>query len=153
MWDAWQRVRTRLGARAAQEKADDDCGRAAAPAQAAHLRRGAAAEALAAAHLEARGLKILARNVRCRGGEVDLIADDGGSVVFVEVRLRSNARYGGAAASITPAKQRRVILAARHWLAGAGRGHAGRPCRFDAVLLDGLDDACIDWLQGAFDAS
>ena len=131
---------------------EPDCGGAEEPAQAAHLQRGTAAEALAAQHLEGHGLRILARNVRCRGGEVDLIALDGEAVAFVEVRLRSNARFGGAAASITAAKQQRVILAARHWLAGAGRSHAARPCRFDAVLLDGLDARRIEWLQGAFDA-
>lgn len=121
--------------------------------QAAHLRDGAAAEALAARHLEQHGLTIIARNVRCRGGEVDLIADDGRSLVFVEVRLRKNGRFGGAAASITASKQQRVILAAQHWLAGDGRRHANRACRFDAVLLDGLDAARIEWIRGAFDAS
>ncbi len=140
-WRAWWR-----------KAAEPDCGGATEPAQAAHLQRGAAAETLAAAHLEAHGLRILARNVRCRGGEVDLIALDRDALVFVEVRLRRNGRFGGAAASITAAKQRRVILAAQHWLAGAGRAHAGRPCRFDAVLLDALAHERIDWLKGAFDA-
>ncbi len=115
--------------------------------------RGRAAEDLAAAHLAARGLRPLARNVRCRGGEVDLIClDRGGGIVFVEVRLRRNGRYGGAAESITAAKRRRVLLAAQWWLGGAGRRFLGRPCRFDAVLLDALDDAHIIWLPGAFDA-
>ena len=153
MWEAWRNKRARQASPDAQEKADADCGRAGAPMQAEHLRRGAAAEALAAAHLAGRGLAILARNVRCRGGEVDLIADDAGCVVFVEVRLRKSARFGGAAASITATKQRRVILAAQHWLTGAGRAHAQRPCRFDAVLLDGLDATRIEWIRGAFDAS
>ena len=121
--------------------------------QAEHLKRGAAAEALAATHLERHGLTILARNVRCRGGEVDLIAEDKGSIVFVEVRLRSSARFGGAAASITATKQRRIIIAAQTWLNGAGQRHASRACRFDAILLDGLDAARIEWLRGAFDAS
>lgn len=131
---------------------EDDCGRATAPTQAAHLARGAAAEALAAAYLGQHGLAILARNLRCRGGEVDLIALDGATLVFAEVRLRSNKRFGGAAASITRHKQQRVILAARTWLCGAGKHHAGRPCRFDAVLLDALDPATIEWIRGAFDA-
>ena len=131
---------------------EPDCGGAEEPAQAAHLQRGAAAEALAAQHLEGHGLRILARNVRCRGDEVDLIALDHNTVVFVEVRLRRNGRFGGAAASITATKQQRVILAAQHWLAGAGRTHARRPCRFDAVLLDALSSAHIAWLKGAFDA-
>lgn len=114
---------------------------------------GNAAEALAAAHLQKAGVRIIARNVRCRGGEVDLIGELGGTLLFVEVRLRSNARFGGAAASITASKQNRVILAARHWLAGDGRAHARKPCRFDAVLLDSLDAARVEWLQAAFDAS
>lgn len=141
---AWQAWRGKAG--------EPDCGGAATSMQAAHLLRGSAAEALAARHLEGHGLRILARNPRCRGGEVDLIALDRDCIVFVEVRLRSNAHFGGAAASITPAKQRRVILAARSWLAGPGRAHADAPCRFDALLMDGLDAAHITWLKGAFDA-
>ena len=107
---------------------------------------GARAEEQAARFLAGRGLKILARNYRCRGGEIDLVCRDGVTLVFVEVRLRTNRDFGGAAASITPAKQRRITLAANHYL-------AGKPlpaCRFDAVLLDGAD---IDWIRNAFDAS
>lgn len=113
---------------------------------------GARAEDLAAAYLQERGLRLLARNVRCRGGEVDLVALDAGSVVFVEVRLRSHAGFGGAAASIGPAKQRRVILAARHWLAGPGQAWARHPCRFDALLYARLDPQAATWLRGAFAA-
>lgn len=107
---------------------------------------GAAAEDLAARHLVRHGLKILARNYRCRGGEIDLVCRDGATLVFVEVRLRTNRGFGGAAASITPAKQRRLIRAAGHYL-------AGKPmpaCRFDAVLLDAEN---IEWIRNAFDAS
>ena len=118
------------------------------PAQA----RGAAAEALAAEHLAAHGLRVIARNVRCRGGEVDLVCLDRSHVVFVEVRLRSNDRFGGAAESITAAKQRRLLIAAQWWLGGAGRRFRDAPCRFDAVLLDALDPARVTWLPGAFDA-
>ena len=118
------------------------------PAQA----RGRAAEELAAHHLATHGLRLLARNVRCRGGEVDLICLDRNCVVFVEVRLRTNARFGGAAASITEAKRRRVLLAAQWWLAGQGRRFQGAACRFDAVLLDKPDEAHIIWLRAAFDA-
>lgn len=127
---------------------DDSIGARRTPAQA----RGAAAEALAAAHLAARGLRIVARNVRCRGGEVDLICLDRSHVVFVEVRLRTSARFGGAAESITAAKRRRVLIAAQWWLGGAGRRFASAACRFDAVLLDALDPARVTWLPGAFDA-
>lgn len=114
----------------------------------AHLRIGAAAEELAARHLLAQGLKILARNFRVRGGEIDIIAQDGKELVFVEVRLRGNARFGGAAASITPAKQQRVMLAAQHYL----QQHGERPCRFDCVLLNALEADSIEWLKGAFNA-
>jgi putative endonuclease len=115
--------------------------------------RGNAAEALAERYLVRHGLTVLGRNVRCRGGEVDLVCLDRGTVVFVEVRLRSNPRFGGAAASITATKRQRIVLAARWWLAGDGRRHADRPCRFDAALLETLDENGIEWLKGAFDAS
>lgn len=110
--------------------------------------RGSEAEALAAAYLERHGLAVIERNFRVRGGEVDLICRDGTALVFVEVRLRSNARFGGAAASITPSKRRRVILAARHYLAGKPQPS----CRFDCVLFDALDPRRIEWLKNAFTA-
>jgi putative endonuclease len=109
---------------------------------------GARAEDLAARFLEQRGLSIVARNVRCRGGEIDLIARDAATLVFVEVRRRRNARFGGAAASITATKRRRVVLAARIYLA-THAADAQRPCRFDCILLDG---ETIEWLRDAFSA-
>ena len=93
---------------------------------------GAAAESLAAAHLERIGYRILARNVRHRGGELDLVAEQGGVLCFVEVRMRRSAAHGSAAESITPVKQRRVVLAARGYLAAHP---TTRPCRFDVVLV------------------
>jgi putative endonuclease len=107
---------------------------------------GAAAEDLAASWLSRQGLRVLERNWRVRGGEIDLICEEQGCLVFVEVRLRRGGGFGGAAASITPAKQRRIILAARHYLAARRES----PCRFDAVLLDGLDEGRIEWLRDAF---
>jgi putative endonuclease len=107
------------------------------------MNRGAAAEVLAAEYLTARGLMIVERNYRCRGGEIDLIARDRDTLVFVEVRLRSSTAFGGAAASITPAKRRRIALAARHYLGTLGREP---PCRVDAILLDALDSKRIEWL-------
>lgn len=97
--------------------------------------KGAAAEQLAADYLQRQGLTLLERNFRVRGGEIDLICRDGKATVFVEVRLRSRGDFGGAAASITAAKQARLILAARHWLLR----HGETPCRFDCILLDGLE--------------
>ena len=109
------------------------------------MNRGAAAEGLAAKFLAARGLVIVQRNYRCRGGEIDLIVRDGEVLVFVEVRLRRNQAFGTAAESITAAKRRRLRLAARHYLARLGREP---PCRFDAVLLDALETKNIEWLRG-----
>ena len=106
---------------------------------------GAAAESAAADFLAARGLRVLGRNFRVHGGEIDLVCRDGEVVVFVEVRARSRADYGGAAASITAAKQARLILAARHWLAR----HGEQPCRFDCVLIQAGQ---IEWLKNAFAA-
>lgn len=110
--------------------------------------KGAAAEQLAADYLQHQGLKLVERNFRIRGGEIDLICRDGKATVFVEVRLRSRSDFGGAAASITAAKQARLILAARHWLLR----HGETPCRFDCILLDGLESKNIEWLRDAFTA-
>jgi putative endonuclease len=104
---------------------------------------GAEAEALAAEFLESRGLTIVKRNYRCRGGEIDIIARQGATLVFVEVRLRSSSAFGGARASITAAKRRRLKFAAGLFLSGLSREPE---CRFDAILLDGLDIARIEWL-------
>lgn len=120
----------------------------AAASDAVRQRIGAAAEELAARHLLAKGAAILARNYRVRGGEIDLIVRHGRELAFVEVRLRTRSDYGGAAASITPAKQRRLILAAQHYL----QQHGEQPCRFDCILLDALDADAIEWVQGTFSA-
>jgi putative endonuclease len=110
----------------------------------ARRRAGAEAEDIAARHLEAHGLRILARNYRCRMGELDLVAEDRGALVFVEVRLRTSRAFGGAAESITAHKRRRMLAAARHYLLRSG---ADQPMRFDAVLLDRLDAAGVRWLR------
>ena len=107
---------------------------------------GTLAEALAADYLQSRGLRLIERNYRCRLGEIDLILADGPVLVFVEVRLRRTADFGGAAASITAVKRQRILRAARHYL-------AGRPepaCRFDVVLLDALAADRIEWIRDAF---
>ena len=106
--------------------------------------RGDRAEALAAKFLERQGLQVVERNYRCRHGEIDLVARDGATLVFVEVRLRSNAAFGNAADSITTAKQRRLAAAAALYLAA---GRADQACRFDAVLLDRLDASRVEWLR------
>ena len=105
---------------------------------------GARAEALAAEFLAARGVTTIERNFRRRCGELDLIARDGDTLVFVEVRLRTSREFGGAAASITAAKRARMTAAAGLYLAHLPRPP---PCRFDAVLLDALDPSRIEWLR------
>lgn len=105
---------------------------------------GVAAEELAARYLAAQGLRVIARNYRCRFGEIDLIAKDGEALVFVEVRLRRSGRFGGALASITHAKQKKLIATARCYLSGL---RSEPSCRFDAILLDALDEKRIEWLR------
>ena len=87
---------------------------------------------------------IVARNFRTRRGEIDLIARDRDSLVFVEVRMRSRADFGGAVASVTAAKQARWVAAAQGYLMKIGREP---PCRFDLVLLDALDASRVTWLR------
>ncbi|GHD55033.1 YraN family protein [Jeongeupia chitinilytica] len=107
---------------------------------------GAAAEQRAADYLCTQGLSLVARNWSCRRGEIDLICRDGNTLVFVEVRQRASGRFGGAAASITPAKQARLVAAAQTYLLGVS---PVPPCRFDAVCIDG--DA-ISWLKHCIEA-
>ena len=109
-------------------------------------RRGEAAESLAADFLRAQGLTIVKRNYRCRFGEIDLVAHDGDTLVFVEVRQRRSDAFGGARESITAAKRKRLITAARHYLA---RRRGTPPCRFDAVLIRG-EPPQIEWVRNAF---
>jgi putative endonuclease len=105
---------------------------------------GARAEALAAQFLESQGLVVVARNVRSRFGEIDLVARERDTLVFVEVRLRSSDRFGGASASITAKKRAKLAAAAEQYLATLKRTPA---CRIDAILLDRLDPARIEWLR------
>lgn len=110
------------------------------------MKPGDRAERLAAEYLRDKGLNLLESNYRCRVGEIDLVLRDGDTIVFAEVRLRTNAKFGGAAYSIDRRKQARLIAAARRWLAGK----EDAPCRFDVVLLDRLDASGIDWIRDAF---
>ncbi|THD02159.1 YraN family protein [Panacagrimonas perspica] len=111
---------------------------------------GASAEDLALRFLEARGLKLIDRNVRARGGELDLVMRDADALVIIEVRKRSNANFGTAAETVDARKQAKVVVAARALL--AQRPDLARlPARFDVVALDASDR--IEWIQAAFDAS
>lgn len=110
------------------------------------IESGKQAENLAADFLQRQGLRLVEKNYRCRMGEIDLIMDDLATRVFVEVRLRRNRNFGGAAESITRVKQGRLIRAAQHYLQQLPKQPQ---CRFDAVLLDGLK---IEWIKDAFSA-
>jgi putative endonuclease len=111
-------------------------------------RAGARAEELCAELMRRAGLRVLARNWRCRHGEIDLVAEEGATLVFAEVRFRSGDGFGGAAESVTTAKQARLVAAARLYL-------MRRPeavCRFDVLLLDSLETSRIRWIRNAFAA-
>ena len=111
---------------------------------------GDAAEEAAMLHLQRAGLRLVCRNYRTPGrggGEIDLIMREAdGTTVFVEVRSRAASAHGGAAASVSAAKRRRIVFAARHYLM---RLRTLPPCRFDVVAVDG---ATMAWVRGAFDA-
>jgi len=103
-------------------------------------------EALACAMLQEHGLKLLRQNFSCRLGEIDLIMQDEATLVFVEVRYRRNSNHGGAAASITRTKQKRIIRTALFYQ----QKHAPNAAmRFDAVTIDGDNDP--QWICSAFD--
>ena len=111
-------------------------------------------EARAWLHLQRQGLTLVQRNYRVargprsRGGEIDLVLRDAdGTLVFVEVRSRGGVSHGGAAASVTYAKQRSLVLAAQHFLR---RFASPPPCRFDVVAIDGER---VEWIKAAFDAA
>lgn len=109
-------------------------------------------EQLAAHWLAARGLQPLQRNFSCRAGEIDLIATDGKHLVFVEVRARSNKRYGGAAASVGWRKQQRLLRTAQFFLQ-RNPALAQMPCRFDVVAIEPRQSPAqpgICWIRGAF---
>lgn len=114
-------------------------------------RAGDAAEAAACAQLEAAGCRILARNVCFREGELDIVADDGGTLVFVEVRMRRSDGFGGADGSVDAGKRRRLVRAAQHFLLERyGARPALPPCRFDVITAD--SDGIRDWIRDAFAA-
>lgn len=113
--------------------------------QADKQKQGAQAELLAQAYLSERGLKFIEANLACTQGEIDLIMSDGETLVFIEVRWRKTAAYGGAAVSITPAKLKRLSNACAVFLQ---QNRINSPCRIDAVLLQGeLTAPEITWLK------
>jgi putative endonuclease len=107
---------------------------------------GQAGEDAALSYLQERSLKLVERNFRCKGGELDLVMQEKETLVFVEVRARASASHGGAAASITARKQARLVLAAHIFLQ---RYRQPPPCRFDVIAIDG---GAITWLKNAIEA-
>lgn len=107
---------------------------------------GSSAEARAEAYLRQQGLQPVARNWRCRFGEIDLIMRDCDTLVFVEVRLRNHRNFGDGFASVTASKQKKLLAAARQYLSALT---SLPPCRFDVVSL--RDDIPPDWLKNAFE--
>ena len=99
-----------------------------------HQSLGAYGEDLAVAHLEAAGLEVLARNWRCREGELDVVCREGGQVVFVAVKTRSGSAFGDPAEAVPPGKARRLRLLACRWLA-AERPAGATELRFDVVSV------------------
>ena len=117
----------------------------------ARQRAGELGEEMAGAELESRGYAILARRYRTRHGEIDIVAEDGATLVFVEVRLKTSAEFGSAAESVTPAKRRRVVRMAREYL--LVNAIQNRALRFDVVAVDLMDGVPrIQVFPGAFDA-
>jgi putative endonuclease len=111
---------------------------------------GSEGEHAALQHLQRSGLKLIARNYRCKAGEIDLVMLDGAVLALIEVRYRGTSAFGGAAASVTWRKQRRIITAARHLL--LTRADLRRyPARFDVVAItSGLRGPEIRWIKAAF---
>jgi putative endonuclease len=113
-------------------------------------------EDFAAAYLKQAGLRILAQRYSCRLGEIDLIAADGSTLVFVEVRFRSDIGFGNAAATVTRAKQRRIMQTARHFIM-CHSALAENPMRIDVIAIEGnarspRQTTEVQWIRGAFDA-
>ena len=113
-------------------------------------------EDAAAGFLEAEGLRIVTRQYACRLGEIDLIAADGDTIVFVEVRYRARAGWGSAAESVTRRKQRRIAQAARHFIM-CNSAFSQRPMRIDVVAVQGDAEAgrgaTLEWIRNAFEVS
>lgn len=117
---------------------------------------GLEAEKLAATFLASHGLKLVTQNYHCRFGEIDLIMQEAKTLVFIEVKLRSSDQFGGAAASITPKKQQKLILTAQHYLQTHHQNMDEPACRFDAILMNRkdlkpTDLQHIEWIRNAFE--
>lgn len=110
--------------------------------------KGGLAEATAERYLAQKGLMFIQRNFRTKMGEIDLIMQDKDTLVFVEVRYRKNASFGGAIASVDRRKQMKLIRTAQYYLAWHEK-YAKMPCRFDIVGVSELEK--IEWIKNAFE--
>ena len=117
------------------------------PRQLTSKQTGDAWESTACDWLQSKGLHFIAANVRERGGEIDLIMREGNTTVFVEVRYRRSAQFGGAAASVTRSKQHKLLQTARLWLARHNGSFDTVDCRFDVLAFTGND---VEWFKDAF---
>lgn len=112
------------------------------------LKCGSQAEIDALGYLQSKGLVLVKRNYRCRRGEIDLVMNDGETIVFVEVRYRNSARYGSALESVDSYKQSRLIACASHYLA---MNDSNKPARFDVIAITPEQGTVgIQWVQDAF---
>lgn len=111
-----------------------------------HLAKGKQAEQDATAYLQHNGVRILHKNYRCKGGEIDIIAQDRKMLLFVEVRSRTSTLFGSAIETITLHKQKRIVKAARHYL-GKYSSSTIPPCRFDAIVID---NHTLKWEKDCF---
>jgi putative endonuclease len=118
-----------------------------------HLQAGREAEAFALQHLQQEGLSLIAQNWLCKRGELDLVMLDGDTVVFVEVRYRRHAGWGGALESVDLRKREKLVIAAQYFLQQASRW-ADSPCRFDVIGINGKPgkEPSFNWLKNAFDS-
>jgi len=115
-------------------------------------RKGARGEESAAEFLRGQGYRILERNYRCPLGEVDIIASEGNTVVFVEVKTRASERFGPPQSAIGPKKQKRMTAIALYYL--KGQGWLGRPARFDVAAVSlGEGEEKVTLYRNAFDAT
>ncbi len=115
--------------------------------------QGQLAENLACDYLQQQGLNLIERNYHCRAGEIDLIMQHADSIVFVEVRYRSNKNFGSGADSVDFRKQKKLITTAEHYLQ-KNHARAQQPARFDVVSISRDNEQTpINWIQDAFQAS
>jgi len=109
---------------------------------------GDSAEEKARNYLIKQGIQILDTNYRCKLGEIDIIAKQDNTLLFVEVKFRKNSKFGSPSEMVTPQKQKRIVKSTQHYLQ-AHSNLANKACRFDVISIQQND---IEWIKNAFDA-